>query len=237
MLDGPVNDFRLPPVRVHDDKRAEWCDVVPPTPDLSLRRRDDDVLSDRHAQAAIVLHEEVSPPHPVPRHDVLEVAEHVLEEIVVVDVFRYLPLHARRARPDVLREALEVDPRVHTDPDDRVERLAAVYALAENPANLLLEEHDVVRPLQVREHAVVAEGLHNGDSRQEAERLHVLRLRLEDEGNIETSRGRGPRTAVTASSRTLALRKDHSALLRGLAQEGLRDLVRRVDGVKPHQGP
>ena len=162
---------------------------------------------------------------------------HVLEEVVVVHVLRDLPLHARRAGPHVLREPVQVDPRVYADPDHSVERVAAVHALAQDPADLLLHEHDVVRPLQVREDAEVPEGLHDGHPRQEPEGRDVLRVGLYDEGDVQPPRRRGPRAAVAALPRALPLRDENRPLVGAAAEEELRDLVRRVHHIKPEELP
>ena len=81
------------------------------------------------------------------------------------------------------------------------------------------------------------ERLHDGHPREETQGRDMLRVRLHDEGEVQPARGRGPRAAVAALPRALPFRDEDRALLRTVAEEELRDLVRRVHRIEPEDPP
>src|SRR3990170_4872322 len=142
------------------------------------------------------------------------------------------PVSAFRGDPLPRREAVERHVRVHADPRDDPERIAAVHALAEDAPELPLPEDDVVRPLQGREDGPVAERLHDGHPAHEAEEADVRLGRLQDDRAVQAAGRREPRAAVAAAARDLAARDDDRALVRIRLEELLGGVVRGLDRVE-----
>src|SRR5438309_475059 len=133
---------------IHDNEGAIRRDVVGPTRDGPLRRGRAHPLADRRALTSVLLDEELDLRVPVPRVQIVELTEEVVEELVVRDEEVHLPLHRRRGGLEVRGEAVQVHVRVHADADDHVVRLPAVDALGEDSRDLATLVDCVVRVLQ-----------------------------------------------------------------------------------------
>src|SRR5438034_10538292 len=81
---------------IHDNEGAIRRDVVGPARDGPLRRRRAHPFADRRALTSVLLDEELDLRVPVPRVQIVELTEEVVEELVVRDEEVHLPLHRRR---------------------------------------------------------------------------------------------------------------------------------------------
>src|SRR6267143_228154 len=217
---------------IHDNQGTVCGDVVGPTCHRAFRGRSPNGLPDRRTLSAVFFQEELEACVAIPRVDVVHLVQKVVEELVVRDEETYLPLDRRGLRLHVGWQLLEVHIRVHADPDDDVIGLVPVNPLGENAGDLAVLVDRVVRVLQSRKDAEMAQGLDDGHADQHAEDPSVCLFRAEDCGHVKTSERRGPRTSLAAATGDLTIRPDDEALFNVRLEEFLRRLVRRLDDVE-----
>src|SRR5439155_2591269 len=234
-LETPFHElvFRVP--IVHDNQGTVRGDVVRPARDGPFRRRRDDPFANRRALPAVILDQELDPRVPVARIEVIDLVQKVVEKLVVRDEQVHFSLERRRGRLHIWRQSIEIDVRVHTDPDDHVVGFPPVDAFRQDPGNLAVLVDRVIRILQPREDAEMSERLHDRHAHEKAEDPRVRLLRPEDHGKIEAAGRRGPGAALPAPPCRLAVRPEDESLFEVFLEQLLRGLVRRLDVViVPH---
>src|SRR2546427_12631638 len=231
-LEGAFEELVLRSLVVRDHERTVRRDVVRLADHAIFPDHRGDPLPDRRALPAVVLQEEFDPRVAVPRIQVIDLVQEIVEEFFVRDEEAHFPLQRRGLRLDFGGELVQIHVRVHADAHDDVVHVVPVDALGQDPCNLPVLIHRVVRVLQAREDAEVAKRLHDRHPDEQAQEPGVRLLRSQNERGVQPAQRRGPCPAVSSTTGDLSVRPDDEAFLHVGLEEFLRGLVRRLDRVE-----
>src|SRR2546426_798366 len=236
-LEGSFEELVLRSLVVRDDERTVRRDVVRLADHSVLPDHRRHPLPNRGTLPAVVLQEEFDSRVSISRIQVVDLVQKIVEEFLVRDEEVHFSLERRGFRLDFGRELVQVHIRVHADADDDVVHVVAVDALGEDPCNLSVLIHRVVRVLQAREYAEVTQRLHDRHPDEQAPKPGMRLLRSQDERCVQPAEGRGPCSAVSSPTRGLSVRPDDEAFLHVGLEELLRGLVRLLDRVEMKHRP
>src|SRR5438093_2945645 len=236
-LEGSFEELVLRSLVVRDHERTVRRDVVGRADHAIFPDHRGDPLPDRRALPAVVLQEEFDPRVAVPRIQVVELVQEIVEEFFVRDEEAHFSLQCCGLRLNFGRELVQVDIRVHANADHNVVHVVSVHALGQDPRDLPILIHRVVRVLQAREDAEVAKRLHDWHPDEQAQEPGMRFLRSQNERGVQPAQRRGPCPAVSSATCGLSVRPDDEALLHVGLEEVVRTPAPRLDRVEVEDGP